>query len=152
MYTAVMLNNAIMQIMYRFRGSELAGHRLAFFAAPDLNEFQNVPDWYRHDEPFIDMMATATAPVLLGFDYDAADERHRSVVHPKSHLTIGRYEHCRIPVAAPLTPYRFMDFVLRHFYDTKGASYSSELPRSTSRFNESIDVAERQVLHLVVPS
>ncbi len=150
-YTAVMLDNAIVQIMYRYRGSELSGHRLAFFAAPELEEFQNVPEWYWHDEPFIDVMAAATAPTLFRFDYNADEEHHRSVVHPKSHLTIGRYGRCRIPVVAPLSPYMFMDFVLRNFYDTTKKSYSSSLPRSRSHFNESIDANERRVMHVVVP-
>lgn len=146
-----MLDNSVVQIMYRFKGSELAGHRLVFFGAPDLEEFQNAPEWYRHDERFVDVLATPTAPVLIRFDYDADDARHQSVVHPRSHLTLGRYEGCRIPVSAPLSPYRFMDFVLRCFYDTPTKSYSSALPRSKSRFEQSIDANERLVMHMEVP-
>lgn len=150
-YTAVMLDHAVVQIMYRFRGSELIGHRLAFFAAPDLGEFQNAPEWYRRDDRFADVIGTATAPALIRFDYDADERRHRSVVHPKSHLTLGRYEGCRIPVSAPLSPYRFMDFVLRNFYDTPAKSYSSALPRSRSSFGDTIDASERLVMHMAVP-
>ncbi len=146
-----MRDYAVIQIMYRFRGSELASHRLAFFAAPKLVEFQNEPDWYPYDDPFVDIQERTTAPALIRFDYSAAEERHQSVVHPKSHLTLGRYEQCRIPVSAPLTPYCFMDFVLRNFYDTGRKSYSSRLPRSTSRFAESIDANEQCVMHMMVP-
>lgn len=117
-YSAIMLNNAILQIMYRFKGRELVAHRLAFFPAPKLEEFQNAPEWYLHDDVFVDVVARTTAPTLIRFDYDASEERHRPVIHPKSHLTLGRYEGCRIPVSAPLTPYRFMDLrvaeLLRH--------------------------------------
>lgn len=150
-YTVAMLDNSVVQIMYRFRGSELAGHRLAFFGAPDLEEFQNAPEWYRHDERFVDVLAATTAPVLIRFDYDADEGRHRSVVHPRSHLTLGRYKGCRIPVSAPLSPYRFMDFLLRNFYDTPTRSYSNALPRSKSSFGTSIDASERLVMHMEVP-
>lgn len=150
-YTAVMIDNALVQIMYRFKGSKLASHRLAFLTAPELGEFQNAPEWYWHDAPFVDILSTATAPALIRFDYSADDERHRSVLHPKSHLTLGRYEGCRIPVSAPLTPYRFMDFVLRNFYDTPAKSYSSRLPRSRSSFVDTVDDSERLVMHMAVP-
>ena len=146
-----MLDNAVIQIMYRFRGSELADHRLAFFAAPELEEFQNAPDRYLHDDQFVDIQERTTAPTLIRFDYSADEQRHQSVVHPKSHLTLGRYEQCRIPVSAPLTPYCFMDFVLRNFYDTGFKSYSSRLPRSKARFADSIDANERRVMHMMVP-
>ena len=152
-YSAVMLDNAILQIMYRFKGRELAAHRLAFFPAPKLEEFQNAPEWYLHDDDvFIDVVARTTTPTLVRFDYDASEGRHRPVIHPKSHLTLGRYEGCRIPVSAPLTPDRFMDFVLRNFYDTADRRYSNNLPRSTARLEDTIDAREQDVLHVAVPA
>lgn len=149
-YTVVMLDNALVQIMYRFKGSKLIAHRLAFFPAPDLQEFQNAPEWYWHDELFIDVLARTTAPALVRFDYNANQERHRPVLHPKSHLTLGQYEGCRIPVSAPLTPYQFMDFVLRNFYDTPNKSYANKLPPIGKPFAESIDAEERSVMHMTV--
>lgn len=151
-YTAVMLDNAVVQLMYRFRGSKLSDHRLAFFAAPELKEFQNAPEWYWHDEPFNDVMVRSTAPVLFRFDYNAENGNRRSVVHPKTHLTLGLYEGCRIPVSAPLSPHQFMDFVLRNFYDTTAESYADALPRSRRGFDQSITESEQLVMHLAVPS
>lgn len=151
-YSAVMLDNAIVQIMYRFEGRKLMAHRLAFFPAPKLEEFQNVPEWYLRDEVFVDVVARTTTPTLVRFDYDASEARYRPVTHPKSHLTLGRYEGCRIPVSAPLTPDRFMDFVLRNFYDTTERRYSNDLSRSTVRLPDTIDPRERGVLHVAVPA
>lgn len=151
-YSAVMLDNAILQIMYRFAGRELTGHRLAFFPAPKLDEFQSAPEWYLRDDVCVDVVARTTTPTLLRFDYDAREGRHRPVTHPKSHLTLGRYEGCRIPVTAPLTPYRFIDFVLRNFYDTADTCYSNGLPRSTTRFDDTIDASEKHVMHVAVPA
>lgn len=151
-YSAVMLDNAILQIMYRFKGRELTAHRLAFFPAPKLEEFQSAPEWYLHDDVFVDIVARTTTPTLVRFDYDANEERHQPVIHPKSHLTLGCYEGCRIPVSAPLTPYRFLDFVLRSFYDTAARRYSNDLPRSTARFDDTIDASEQDVLHVAVPA
>lgn len=151
-YSAIMLDGAIVQIMYRFDRSELAAHRLAFFPAPQLGEFQRAAELYLHDELFVEVVARTTTPTLVRFDYDASDDRHQPVTHPKSHLTLGRYQGCRIPVAAPLTPYRFMDFLLRNFYDTANRPYSNDLPRSTARFRDTIDAREQDVLHVAVPA
>lgn len=125
---------------------------MAFFPAPKLDEFQSAPEWYLRDDVCVDVVARTTTPTLLRFDYDAREGRHRPVTHPKSHLTLGRYEGCRIPVTAPLTPYRFIDFVLRNFYDTAQTCYSNGLPRSTTRFDDTIDASEKHVLHVAVPA
>lgn len=55
-------------------------------------------------------------------------------------------------MSAPLTPDRFMDFVLRNFYDTTERRYSNDLPRSTVRLPDTIDPRERGVLHVAVPA
>ncbi len=89
-YSAVMLDNAIVQIMYRFEGRKLMAHRLAFFPAPKLEEFQNVPEWYLRDEVCVDVVARTTTPTLVRFDYDASEARHRPVIHPRSHSSHAR--------------------------------------------------------------
>lgn len=150
-YTVAMLDHALIQIMYRFRGSALASHRLAFFAAPNMEEFQNAPKWYLHDNHFVDVQARTSAPVLVRFDFDADEQRHRPVVHPKSHMTLGRYEGCRIPVSAPLSPEIFMDFILRNFYDTADKAYSNKLHRSSERLGQTIDVSEQRLTHIAIP-
>ncbi len=137
--------------MYVFVGGVLERHRLAFFPAPHLEEFQNNPDIYLEDEIFADIVAKSIVPFPVRFDYDTRDGIHCELTHPKSHLSLGQYENCRIPVTAPMTPFGFIDFVLRNFYHTAFDRYAEKLPPRGGSFEESILPAERGVVHVVVP-
>ena len=150
-YNLKMLDGALIQMMYEFVGNRLQRHRLAFLPAPHLHEFQNSPDVYLDDELHGDVVAKSVVPFPLRCDYDGRDGRHVDVAHPKSHLTLGQYEHCRIPVSAPVTPHWFIDFLLRNFYQTPRRGYASEMPTGGVAFEESISLAERRVVHLVIP-
>ena len=90
-------------------------------------------------------------PVPLRIDYTASEQAHRPVTHPRCHLTLGQYRSCRIPVSSPLTPCRFMDFLLRSFYDDEEHAYANQLPSSIRGFTTSIHADERKVVHVVVP-
>lgn len=151
-YNLKMLDGALMQMMYVFSGRTLQRHRLAFFSAPHLDEFQNNPDIYLNDEIYADVVARNIVPFPLRFDYDVRDGRHQELIHPKAHLTLGQYENCRIPVTAPLTPFWFLDFVLRNFYYRAWAPHVDGLPAQGDSFEESILPAERRVIHIAVPA
>ena len=151
-YNARMPDGALVQMMYVFSNGKLERHRLAFFPAPYLEEFQNNPDVYLEDEIYADVIARNIVPFPLRFDFDARDGFHRELSHPKSHLTLGQYENCRIPVTAPLTPLWFVDFVLRNFYHSAFDKYADGLPRRSDFFDDSILPAERGVIHVTVPA
>ena len=151
-YNIKMLDGALIQMMYVFSRGTLLQHRLGFFPSPFLDDFQNDPETYLRDELFADVVARNIVHVPFRFDYDARDSIHEDVVHPKSHLTIGQYKNCRIPVSAPLTPIQFFDFLLRNFYHTVHTRYADSLPSSSGRFADSITLGERSVLHIVIPS
>lgn len=150
-YNAKMLDGALIQMMYTFADGTLQRHRLAFFPAPHLEEFQNHPDVYQDDEIYADVVAKDIVPVPVRFDYDVRDGHYRELVHPKSHMTLGNYENCRIPVTAPMTPLWFMDFILRNFYHTAFVRRADGLPAQHGSFAESIFPSERRVVHVVVP-
>ena len=151
-YNARMLDGALVQMLYEFSDGVIQRHRLAFLPAPHLDEFQNTPDTYLDDELHGDVVARRVVPFPLRYDYDARAGRHRELHHPRSHLTLGQYEQCRIPVTAPVTPHWFVDFVLRNFYHTSSRRYADEMPSSGGwRFDESITAAERRLVHMTVP-
>ena len=150
-YNVKMLDGALIQMMYEFSGDALQRHRLAFFPAPHLHEFQNSPDVYLEDELHGDVVARSIVPFPLRCDYDVLEDRHVDVAHPKSHLTLGQYEHCRIPVSAPVTPHWFIDFLLRSFYHTPSRRYADEMPPAGATFDDSISPAEQRVIHLMIP-
>ena len=150
-YNIKMLDGALIQMMYEFENQTLTRHRLAFFPSPDLVGFQDTPDAYLEDELYAEIVARNIVRIPIRFDYDASESVHVDLVHPKSHLTLGQYANCRIPVTAPLTPIQFMDFILRNFYDTAIRKYADGLPSSANRFGDSISPAEREVTHIAVP-
>lgn len=151
-YNVKMPDGALVQMMYIFVEEELQRHRLAFFPAPHLEEFQNNPDVYMEDEIYGDVIARSIVPFPIRFDYDGRVGVHQELIHPKSHLTLGQYESCRIPVTAPITPFWFIDFILRNFYHTAFELYAEKLPRFGDIFDETILAAERRVVHVAVPS
>ena len=144
-FNAKLLDGAIVQMMYVFSDGALRQHRLAFLPAPHLERFERDPELYDRDQMYADIVARVVLPLPIRFDFDSRDERHRDVVHPKSHLTLGEYANCRIPVTAPVTPHRFIDFVLRNFYQTRSEEFVSRLPRLRGVFGASITDAEQRV-------
>lgn len=151
-YNVKMLDGALIQMMYAFSDGMLQSHRLAFFPAPHLEEYQNNPEVYQNDEIYADVVARNIVPFPVRFDYNARDSLHQELVHPKSHLTLGQYENCRIPVTAPMTPLWFIDFILRNFYNTEDERYTDGLFAQSGAFAESIHPDERSVVHMVVPA
>jgi hypothetical protein len=151
-YNLKLLDGALVQMIYEFNGRTLTRHRLAFFPSPTLEPFQQDPDLYFQDVLFLEIVSRRIVPFPVRFDFDGRDGVHRAVEHPKSHLTLGHYEHCRIPVTSPLTPYWLIDFLLRNFYHSAFDLFADRLPRDTAYFEESIVPAERGVVHVCVPT
>ena len=110
-----LLDGALIQLQYKFKDNLLTGHRLGFFPNPDLTSFQGNPEEYLDDEIYLDVTDPRIVVTPLRFDYDNREETVRNVEHPMSHLTIGQYQNCRIPVVRPLTPSQFITFVVRNF-------------------------------------
>jgi hypothetical protein len=150
-YNLKMLDGAILQIMYRFRNSEIESHRLAFFPSPYLEEFQNNPEIYETDEIYADIIMKNIVPFPIRFDFDSREDVHKVLEHPKSHLTLGQYRNCRIPVSAPLTPYCFISFILRNFYHTAYQKFCEIITPFTDVFSDTIDGLEKRLVHISVP-
>lgn len=146
-----MLDGALIQMMYRFRNNQVEAHRLAFFPSPFLEEFQNNPDIYLEDEIYAEVVMKNIVPFPLRFDFDCREEVVVEVDHPKSHLTLGQYQNCRIPVSAPLTPYHFIGFILRNFYNTAYRKYCAQISVFTSVFETSITTREMDLLYVQTP-
>lgn len=150
-YNIRMLDGALIQMMYRFRDNNIEAHRLAFFPSPRLEEFQNNPEVYLEDEIYAEVVKKNIVPFPLRFDFDCREEVYVEVDHPRSHLTLGQYQNCRVPVSAPMTPYHFVSFVLRSFYNTAYRKYCRELTVFEHAFAVSISAREQDLLHVWVP-
>lgn len=151
-YNLRMLDGTLIHMIYRFRNDRIEAHRLAFFPSPFLEEFQNNPDIYLEEEMYAEVVMKNIVPFPLRFDFDCRKDVAVDVDHPSSHLTLGQYQNCRIPVSGPLTPFYFISFVLRNFYNTAYRKYCSQISSFTHCFKPSITDGEINLLHLRVPT
>lgn len=153
-YNIKMIDGALLQLLYTFskkskrKKSELISHRLAFFPSPFLHDFQNEPELYETDEIYADIIAKNILPVPIRFDYDPSN--FNELEHPCSHLTLGQFKNCRIPVSAPITPNAFISFILRSFYNTALKKHTDKLDFSSDLFDETITNAEKKILHFAI--
>jgi len=146
-YNIKMIDGALIQLMYSFENNVLKKYRLAFFPSPNLEEFQNNSEIYEMDEIYADIIDKNIITTPIRFDYDP--ENYSSIDHPKSHLTIGQYTNCRIPVYAPITPNIFINFILRNFYNTAFIKFTETLNfKSSALFENCIDDKEKKILYL----
>ena len=70
----------------------------------------------------------------------------------KSHLTLGQYENCRIPVSLAVSPYQFMEFILRNFYHTAQNKSYFHLTKYADEFEKSIVSEEEALIHVCTSS
>jgi hypothetical protein len=147
-YHLKMIDGALLQMCYRFEKRTITAHRLCVFPAPYLEQFDTDPESYDKDELYADIVGKSIVHVPIRFDFDASDNKHVDVKHPKSHLTLGQYLNCRIPVNAPVSPARFIKFVLRNFYYTAFHAGNLETIDSTFKFGETLTGAERAITHV----
>ncbi|MFC1544594.1 DUF2290 domain-containing protein [Gemmatimonadota bacterium] len=150
-YNIKMLDGALLHMMYRFRDNQVQEHRLAFFPSPDLEEFQNNPKIYLENEVFAEVTMKNIVPFPLRFDFDCREGVVVEINHPKSHLTLGQYKNCRIPVSAPLTPYHFIDFILRNFYNTAFKKYCENITNFEQCFEDTIADCENKLIFIHIP-
>jgi hypothetical protein len=147
-YHLKMIDGALLQMCYRFEKRTINAHRLCVFPAPDLEHFDIDPESYDKDEVYADIVGRNIVHIPIRFDFDSSDDKHVDVRHPKCHLTLGQYLNCRIPVSAPISPARFVKFVLRNFYYTAFHAGNLETINSAFKFPETLTVAERAITHI----
>ena len=147
LYNIKMIDGALLTLLYRFSHNEIVAHRLSYFPAPDLIAFQNEPELYEADELYADILERQIVTVPIRFDFDT--EAGCPLTHPVSHLTLGQYKNCRIPVSSALTPYQFILFVATNFYHSATSQLS--LPKFKDKFADSIFQEEREIVHINTP-
>jgi hypothetical protein len=150
-YNIRMLDGAMLQMTYRFKRDKIEKHRLAFLPSPYLEDFQNYPEIYENDEIYADIIMKDIVVFPIRFDFDNCPGISTPLKHPKSHLTLGNYKNCRIPVTAPLTPHVFVDFILRNFYNTAHGNYEKCFTPDSGAFENTIDVIENTVICINIP-
>lgn len=150
LFNILMVDGAVLQLQYLFKAGIIQRHRLAFFPSPSLEEFQNNYEVYETDEIYADIIMKSIYPAPLRFDFDR--EAAVDIDHPMSHLTLGQYSNCRIPVASPLSPFIFIQFILKSFYNVGFKKYCSNLKQFSERFDHTMTDNEVKMVHMRIPS
>ena len=152
-YNIKMIDGGLLQLLYRINSNnKLFSHRLAFYSSPSHETYQAEPDIYETDSIYADFLKKNIVPFPIRFDFNNEDKKHIDIDHPKSHLTLGQYEACRIPVSSPIGPGNFIKFILRNFYNSAYKKYT-EISRTPSvDFSSTITETEKKVEHLCVSS
>jgi hypothetical protein len=148
-FNVKMIDGALVSLRYRFQDGEVSEHALSYFPSPDLEQFQNEPEIYLEDEVFAEVVARNIVPFPIRFDFSNDENKFEEIHHPYSHLTLGQYKNCRIPVCSPLGPLAFGGFIIRNFYNTAFRRYSAAFPTSQLRFARTITAKERKIPHFV---
>ena len=146
-YNVRMLDGGLLQMGYYFKHGQLWKHRLAFFPSPDTGTFQNDIRACAHDNSSFGSAEKNVVPIPVRFDF-STDRIKAKWPHPQSHLNLGQFTNCRIPVSAPVSPLVFADFVLRSFYSI---SIADTLPKNGIFFDQTIAPSDTDTLHVVVP-
>lgn len=141
-----MVDGALIQMLYCFTKRKLSSHRLAYFPSPALLQYDEAVDIYEQDELFGDMFAPSLVKSPLRFDFDSSDDKYVDIEHPKSHLSLGQYKNCRIPVWGAVTPLRFMRFILRNFYYNAYVGVNMDAAAAAVTFPQTISKSEKNIL------
>jgi hypothetical protein len=152
-FNILMLDGALIQFMYKFYRDNLLEHRLTFYPNPSIERFQDNPEVYEElyygEKLFSEVFDEKVVCTPIRFDFNSDDNIHVDVDHAKSHLTIGNYTNCRIPVKAPLSPHRFIRFILRSFYREKFVSlFTDDTFKCDENLGETITGNEKKQVHM----
>lgn len=149
-YHLKFVDGGLLSFQYSFcaRGM-LIRHRLCYFPSPELPSVDEAPYLYEDDELYGDVIEKKIVRFPIRFDYDPAS--HKDVDHPMSHLTLGQYQNCRIPLSSPVSPNAFLMFILRNFYFRAYKRYQNKYNKRLPQIDRiaTLTSAERKIGHFV---
>lgn len=152
-YNLKMLDGALIQMLYKFSRRSLIEHTLAFYPSPDLERYQdNIKDYeeyYYGEGIYADIIPKHIVSFPLRFDFSITN--HINIDHPKSHLHLGLYSDCRIPVTSPITPNLFIKFIVRNFYTNVFKKKFKDYSFSTIKMEKTISEDETKFVHITLP-
>jgi len=149
-YDVKLVDGGLLLFQYRFDANgKLLQHRLGYFPSPMLPTVDEAPELYEQDQLYGDIIDRRLVRFPIRFDY--APHQHADMVHPASHLTLGQYENCRIPVDGPLGPNAFGMFIIRNFYCRAYTRHKNRFDRRVVTLDrlESLTLAEKRLSHFV---
>lgn len=106
---------------------------------------------YDEDDIYGDILnKSVLPPVIVRADYNR-DMVESTSHHPYSHITLGEYKNCRIPVDKPKSPVNFVKFAMEHFYYVPSAKLQFNfVMKHIVIFEEHLEECDRVKSHIVV--
>lgn len=150
-FNILLLDYGILQFKYSFKRDQLLSHVLHYLPNPNLKisfsedgeEFEEL--YYDGTTFFADMYKGTSLPIPVRFDYS---QDHTDLDHAKCHATIGGYRRCRIPISQPVSPNKFVQFILRNFYfDRYKTHLNDKVFHCETKLDLTISNLERSVVH-----
>lgn len=150
-YNFIFIDGSLIQMMYRLdrRSKKIIAHRLAYLPNPNVEIYSNNEnfdeEYYDSLDMFSEFIDKNSLPVPIRFDYDDNEDYYVECTHTYSHLTLGNYQNCRIPVTTPITPYKFIDFILKNFYHDKYINFHD---KCDNKFENLLSDKEKEIIYL----
>jgi hypothetical protein len=122
-YNFMLIDGALIQMMYNVENNELIKHRLAYYPKPNSERFIDSPDDFEEihfgTDMFTDIDEKRAVVFPIRIDFDLDKSKFVNCEHSFVHLTLGNHNECRIPVSKPISPNKFISFILMSFYLSK---------------------------------
>ncbi|HWV02965.1 DUF2290 domain-containing protein [Ralstonia sp.] len=149
-YHVKLCDGGLIIFQYTFnKDGSLYKHRLCYFPSIVLPTIEESPQLYENDELYGDVISQRLVRFPIRFDFDP--QNHVDVEHPKSHLTLGQFENCRIPVGGAVGPNAFVMFLLRNFYYRLYKKNKNRFEKKVHHLPgvDTITDAERRISHFL---
>ncbi|MFE4074401.1 DUF2290 domain-containing protein [Peribacillus sp. YIM B13477] len=147
-FSIKLIDESLIQFMYLFNEEGLIKHRLAYYPCPHLHKHQENENLLSQKEIYQEILYKNIVPFPIRFDYSKSDDDHIDIHHSKSHITLGHFKNCRIPVNAPVSPILFTDFILRNFYSELYKYSDFQFHSKISLTEVTITDNEKKIMHL----
>lgn len=155
-YNVKLVDGALISLIYEIdeKDEQILTHRLTFFPSPSLFAHEISGEsglsYDGYEELYSDIISKNIYPFPIRFDFDLCNSI--DVEHPKSHLTLGQYKNCRIPVSSALSPGQFLIFIIRNFYSAYYKKFEEKFNSicKCHQIEESITENEKSIPHFVV--
>ncbi|MCR4575076.1 MAG: DUF2290 domain-containing protein [Lentisphaeria bacterium] len=142
-----MFDGSLIQIMYVIKNKNIAKHSLSYFPNPDALNFITENKDIINDDYCEDINVNNIVRFPLRFDYNTTVTNSE----PYSHLTLGSYKNCRIPVSSPLLPRHFFDFIFKFFYNVAYCKSGINITKNEICLPYTLTEDQKQDFHIFIP-
>jgi len=151
-FTFLMIDSAIIQCYYNFDKENLVMQKMAFYQSPFVKSFDSDPKSYLDSDPLENPSEEENLGAVTCFRFDYNLDDFEECLHPKTHLHLGSFKNCRIPVISPLKIATFFSFIIKNFYSVTYKSFQEHLKINKGLYNKegdfSITVTDNEMKHL----